>query len=481
MSLAKLTETFTTKKMRLSLPCVCGKDCGGYCAIKRTGMDTTHWCRLKTYLEADCKSLYGALAALSTFAAVNNLDLGLTLGSSALRNASRFGLAQNRLELSQWRFARLGYHGGRTQIFQSRAERLTSADIRSSYPYQLRARDLPSGVPVWAKDWRGKAAIVHASVTVPVSFCPPLPARAKERVAYPVGTFAGIWPSPELERAVSLGAKIERVHKALVWPETSRPLAPWIDKIFALRAKALRVNKTLATWLKLYANSLYGKLGAREEHETVFLNPAKIAFCNSRAKCKRFRGDCGECCHLHCSGACGSHLEIAPGVFTKSIARIEPTSRPEIAAFVTAYGRMQLGDALNIAVGPIYCDTDSVFSLGPLPYAKPDAEAGLGDFVDEGEAFEFEAFAPKVYRYRRPDGWKVRSKGFQAEQSALRADAVFETWGIEGFRTGVKHELFTKAKRKRTLNVGLGDRVRVDNNLSRAPVAGVDIALELER
>lgn len=78
-------------KSYTGLRCRCGRGCGGYCSIRRQGMTKRDRERLERYLIEDCRSGFSMLDSLETFAAEHDIDLGITIGSSAWRTAVRWG------------------------------------------------------------------------------------------------------------------------------------------------------------------------------------------------------------------------------------------------------------------------------------------------------------------------------------------------------------------------------------------------------
>lgn len=73
------------------LQCKCGRQCGGYCAIRRRGMSAVNRAKLEAYLVLDCKSGWSMLQELENFAALHDIDICSTIGASSWRTALRWG------------------------------------------------------------------------------------------------------------------------------------------------------------------------------------------------------------------------------------------------------------------------------------------------------------------------------------------------------------------------------------------------------
>ncbi len=306
MTLEQLGEIAGTGKLKTGLRCECAKHratveafdenyfgywgqvlryptpgCGGYCAIRRD-MGRENLSTLADYLRRDCDVLWRGLQNLQLYADANDLDLCGTIGASSWRSAKRMlGLPNADWEKGDYEYARLGYFGGRTQVFQPQActnifdEQLgwgiavkegVHYDINSAYSAALQFVNLPTGErsltggkSARALYRRGAEGIFRALVDVPECHIPPLPVRTDQgRVGYPVGAVLGMWAGNELRYAEGLGCKILTIRDALVWDGSEPLLKPYVERLWKLRHDA-GPSTGMGKLLKLYMNALTGK------------------------------------------------------------------------------------------------------------------------------------------------------------------------------------------------------------------------------
>lgn len=488
LSLEDFTEGQGVEKEELGLPCNCSeretvwKDkrgrtrhgCGGYCSIKRT-MPKPLFKRLREYLEADCRSLYNGLAKLQEFADETDLDLGITVGSSAWANAKRWlELPSADLEAPEHNFARDGYYGGRVQLFRPRANKGFECDVNSMYPSRLAGFALPWGD--WWRPFGGDArreydgsrpGIYRATVNVPEMHIPPLPYRVKGkgRISYPTGRFQGTWALPELQYAETQGVKVE-ITEALVFETEQVVFKAWVDKLFALRYGAPGGKKgPVGTFLKFYLNSLTGKLGARPDVEEVEINPEEVRGCNCKTD--------------ECDGFCGRHIHIneEDDIYVVKRWRIHACAHVEWASYLTAQSRIEWhrqATSKKDGWDMIYGDTDSVFSV---QQRTRNMGKELGQWDDAGPFADFRGWAPKLYTYRREGKRTVKGKGLRLPRDADKALALLTSGqkvgaeAVIGFWRGVREgEFFKKAPLFRLPRQGFGDRIlEAGEQVTRAP------------
>lgn len=505
MSLAKFTKGMGKEKEKLALPCNCGDECGGYCAIARD-MARPLYKRLTEYLEADCRSLFGALDTLRLFAADNDLDLGITIGSSAWRNAKRkLGLPGAVLGRGLHAFARAGYYGGRTQLYRPGRTALGyEFDVNSMYPYALKEFEIPIGEPLLEvgdgarrRYSFGSPGFYRAIVNVPEMHLPPLPLRYdnRSRTAYPTGEFVGTWPLPELIHAEERGATVQ-VIEGLCWTNAAKVFGSWIDNLFALRKK-LDKKSPIGTFLKLYMNSLTGKLGMNPEADEYLVCPERVDFCESQNACRNNGdGDCLSCCVYHCNGVCGAFRALSDYAWTRKIYRISDCSHVEWTGYATSNSRVTLNKqqiSVNNGEDCIYSDTDGIFSIDKRVNS---IGKDLGQWDYGGPVLNFDGFAPKCYTFKRgieleggciiaaeritrAKGVKIKSRPYNGNPEKLDYDLPklnepYKAQGIAGFKSGARSGKFFEAKKaRRTITQQYGDRILLEKPLgyivTRAP------------
>ena len=526
MSLAKFTKGLANKKTRLDFPCVCGKECGGYCSIKRN-MPGTMMRQLCKYLKDDCLALMAALENLQKYAAINKLDLGMTIGGSAWRNAKR----TLELDGAEWgsgdySFARKAYFGGRVQLLrQGLIPRAWEYDVNSMYPWSLRSFELPIGSrsKVFGKDaqaafHRGEPGIYSATVDVPTMHLPPLPYRYDKAraVAYPTGAFYGIWTAPELAYAKSLGVKVT-ILEGLVWESKRVIFKAWIDRLWSLRKGAPGGKKSpIGEWLKLFMNSLTGKFGANPDHERLCMNPTEVKGCRClcadcgksarRCKCPLFRVE-------RCK--CNPWRQVSDYVWAQREWRIDECAHVHWAAYLTSQARVAWHkQAIADGVGGrsvIYGDTDSLFADKER---TGNIGKDLGQWDCAGPLINFEGIAPKVYgfeclpgcerhmnqetgelcpggqitakakgmtlpkkggKHTRPavfkcaDKWRITEDGATcSDHPDLSCPGLYSKEGVIGFKAGLRAPRFFFARKlTRKLRARTGDRILEKGELGR--------------
>jgi hypothetical protein len=468
MSLEKAAPLGGAAKIGLGLPCECGADCGGYCALARP-LYRAERSLVEEYLDADCRALLAVLDALERRAADCGIVLRTTIGSTAWATASAWdALPRCSHGLGRYRALREGYFGGRTEVFRSRCSTGHRYDIHSSYPAALARVELPVGEPeracaaVAARRFaRGDEGIVTADVYVPPSMhVPPLPVRTRERLIYPVGPVSGTWTALELRRAVDAGARVDRVAGGYFFAASAPLLRGYSTRVWALRDAAARDGeKSWAAWFKWLANSLTGKLAQRSDKTGLVFVPAGDAAPEVDEGTRIVR--------------CTRH-----GAFVASTTtRVDACAHVEWAAYLTADARTELGEQLRHADDPVYCDTDSVYAPHVLTRRVGDA---LGEWGHEGAMRDFMALAPKVYAYTDADGRRVvRGKGMSGlTPDGFDALAQGDVWivdrGVQGLRSSVRSSdaLFTRRLMRRGLHPTpgwIGGRVLHDDGSTSPP------------
>lgn len=414
------------EKLSTGLRCTCERDCGGYCAIKRS-MDPASRRELETYLRGDLACTRDMLLALIQFAREHDLDLMGTIGSSAYRTAARrLNLPRADWNARDYMFARSAYFGGRTQVFRPRSAHGYRCDVNSAYIAALSKLEVPIGKPFRALSPhettryydRGLEGILEASVFVPPCHIPPLPVRIPSRIAYPVGKFVGTWTALELRAAVERGARILSVGKSLWWRERAPLFRDFTHELWDIRA-SVGPRTAFGQWIKWKANSFTGKTAQHPIVDTVEINPDlsdELKFCPADFDChdRRLESDISPCCAHRCNGLCGVWKAIDRNnkVWTKKEWRIADCAHVQWAAYLTAYERIYLLDQLcddgQDGWSAVYCDTDSCYSEIKRTYQ---IGLELGWWKDEGEYWDFLAVAPKTYRYRSEEGEEAKAKG----------------------------------------------------------------------
>lgn len=405
-SLAQWTE----RKEELGLPCRCGSDCGGYCSIRR-GMSRAERARLVEYNDSDCIAGLSRIRSDIQRLQSEGLDIighrelpRLTFGSVAWATASRMGNIDVE-DAPQWAAyddGRRAYYGGRCEVGRTTSTIGHRYDVNAMYPWAL-THPVPCGrrVTMWGEAARkayrdGEHGAYLARVDIPETDIPHLPHRYQEakncgrltrdRLVWATGTMSGWWTLIELEAAEGHGTRILDVECAVIW-EWMEPLyEPYVRFVYDLRDRARSAgDKRWAGILKWYANALSGKLAQRPIASSTMVlsdrDPEPLGW-------------------FHAGGR----------VWTKPSRRLSANSRPIEAAYLTSRARIKLLDRLIRHSGHwLYCDTDSTYLT--RPDSRDVDQTRLGAFQYEGEARDWRALAPKLYRYRDGEREHVRARG----------------------------------------------------------------------
>lgn len=423
LSLAK----WTRRKSETGLVCVCGRNCGGYCAISRS-MSAAALARLTAYCMNDCEVLLATwlqdIARLEADGLIVRTKQGIrgTIGGVAwFTGATMAGLdPDERPSWEDYMAGRAGYYGGRTEVGQTIADEVFQYDANAVYPWAL-TLDVPigdrisfTGAAAGKAYERDELGIYRASLLLPDNSLPALPHRLVGKIAgrghrhagdmiWATGFVNGSWSGIELRSAERHGAKVLKIDRADTWTGRAPIFRAYVEMVYAARRRAIDAgDDRWGAVLKWFANSLSGKLAQRPvtqsimvigKHEVPDLQWEQIGGLRSR-------------------------------VFATQGKRETPKSGLTwVAATLTARARVKLLDRLMRHEATwLYCDTDSTYLAvqddldvhqSRLGWFKYEGRGVSGVDPDTGETRRaWEARAPKFYRVRHEDGHThVRIRG----------------------------------------------------------------------
>lgn len=351
---------------------------------------------------------------------------GLQLRSSLARSAIEMwrvldpGMSQTLRDDRVSRLARAAYHGGRNEVFQyGRTGRVYTADIRSFYGSLLRTIQLPDigklsffGNVLEASLPESGDGAVEATVYIASQHCPPLPINYADRIWYPVGRCRGSWPISELRAAVPYGVTIEKIHRMA-----------WTDSLFR------PFEQTAAVLLEL-RESLRGKDDPRELVAKFMLNtiPGRLAMSeeSERSIYRRWRKG------MNTQDVTGYELESQGDALY--LAQRYTLRRPSRyanvlwAAIILGHARSRLNSYLRVAGQDLlYCDTDSIHSLSPIP-----TEGDMPGMLRDTGVYDRGVYlGSKFYSLEMWDGrTETRAKGIprkHAEEFIKRGHVAYQT------------------------------------------------------
>ena len=250
-------------------------------------------------------------------------------------------------------------------------------DVNSLYPYVMEKFEYPIGhfndiegpeaLARWnmilKKPDKYPAAIVACTILVPKKEkYPPLPVRVEGKLIFPTGKVTGVWTLPEIKYAMSRGARVLSVKRIVYWKETADYFARFISwaKYGKLTSKGGKRQL-----YKDMMNSFYGKLGMNLIRENYLADTEE-----NRQSMIPEAG-----IHDYFVENVGTFLEGWTKIKKYSV----PYVQPHIAAYVTAYARLELIRAIHREESKgnptYYCDTDSMVLKRPID----------DEFIDDGE------------------------------------------------------------------------------------------------
>lgn len=413
--------------------------------------DDPHW---SVYLKQDCIGLAEGLLKIHDLVE-NKLEgeVGMTAPSTSMkifrrRYLGRKGSVKRIARYAHWQdcenkekcsgcahsWVRMGYYGGRTELFRTYGEGLHYYDINSSYAASMH-EDMPVGDRTVTDhlDWRmaeRNAGFVECLVEIPAECeIPPLPHRSKTtgKLTFPTGKFSGIWSTKELELLSDplVKGRILSVKK-VVWFGLRPVFQEMIEALWGFRQKCLTgcttkgckgcnpaFDEGLSAMAKIFINACYGKFGMKQERTSIvfsefkdkehcFLCQEPLIDLKQEHSHKGVKIAGGLC--KACEGSKPANDEYGDVWYQKK--QVEASYIiPHIAAHITALARVRIWRFMQkviLAGGHVYyTDTDSCLTNISMPSSQE-----LGAFKDEYPGLELRGYflQPKVYMLETMDG-----------------------------------------------------------------------------
>lgn len=373
---------------------------------------------LVPYCKNDCVILYRAIEQLQ----LELLELGGQLQVTAA-SCAMFLFRRNYLseEITTGKHinsvGRLSYFASRVEVLEETCDAGYYYDINSSFPYAM-TKPVPGNYLGSGKrlpdDLDGSLYMAEVDITIPESFLPPIPTRLEGRLFFPFGSWRTWLTGIDIALLVREGGRINRVYEVMKFAP-NEDLKEYAHHIYSMRAKA--TDPFRRELLKLLLNSLYGKFGERTEKQVMHVYPNLSVL--ERLK-GQYPGDEIE------------KIKLMPGVYVEDIDKDIPHEHVPIAAYITARARRTLYDFLTYSRDCYYCDTDGFATTDQFPTSSELGGLKLekmltSEIDDEGEVYNSEFIAPKVYRLRGEiedkGEWKpttiVKAKGFSLAKGEL--------------------------------------------------------------
>lgn len=382
--LAKLSETFGVKQPKLNID------------VLPEELFKQNPVKFWQYLEHDCKALREVLVRFHEL--INKKickikELPMTAASLALK-VYRTGFMDREimtpLNDKQKLFERRSYTGGRTQAIQHGIfSHVYGYDVNSMYPAVMKDNFYPkSYAGYWTFQYEGMGIYEVRFRQTNKDVLPVLRNEANQKFQY---EGEGVYCHVELELLKEIGGNFE-VIKGYRFIKWDRIFNSYVTTLYEIRKKAKEYgHEALEQIVKLLMNSLYGKFGQKPEGEKLIF----ATFKNIRKMEKE-----GRKIQRYENGDCWGIKEVSKNEH-EFVA---------VASYVTSYARCHLYRLLyTVGMDAVYCDTDSVYTINPLPYSHQGPELGKLKLEFEGEMV---IGGKKLYGKRDGEGKvTVRVKG----------------------------------------------------------------------
>lgn len=330
-----------------------------------------------------------------------------------------------RTKEEQWKndFERESYYGGRCEVFKRGEYTVNSYDVNSMYVAIMRDELIPN--PTISKYLKEEDVIrgmintefltVDCQVTTPKSRIGLLPYRdiEREKLIFPYGTWRGVFNSVELREALKWGANIDKIYRALWYPESKNYFHDYAQMTMDGRKSAKAQNdKATEQLYKYYGNGLYGKFGQRNKKGGEYIRLSQFE---------------GELIGKRIIEGAGDYWVEMPTTGYQDSWHTFPV----ISSTITAYARAKMLNALcHNQEGVVYCDTDSLKSVNEVRGIP------IGDKPGEW-GYEY----TETQKFYRPKRYAEKCKGVPKKArlvSATNTEEIYEYEKPTKFRSAIR-------------------------------------------
>lgn len=371
-SLASITENFGVENIKLSID---------YESIKEVTPE------LLNYLKYDLKGLYQSMRKFFDWDLIKKAGHASTMASQAIK-VYRTYMTKTIPSLSNEvdEFVRGSYFGGRTEIFKPFFRQndpytlLKTYDVNSLYPYVMWQNEFPTKYKCETEDFiDSEMGFYDVEVEVPEMYIPPLGTvfdpNGWGRFIFPTGIFRGKWTTVELLYAMSLGVKIRKVYRGLIFQNGGPIFRHYINDLYEKR-KASKKNSVDDIMCKLLMNSTYGRFGLNTEREQVEFDYGQLGV--------------SPLMEIPLNDDGSNVIRL----MKKNIHLDKTFNNVAIPSYVTAYARIHMHKQYMKDESAIYyTDTDSLFTT----HEYEENEKALGEMKLEYKAKSACFLLPKTY------------------------------------------------------------------------------------
>lgn len=346
------------------------------------------------YLENDCLSLLEILQRFydlinDRICTINKLPL--TIASLAL---TIFRSTIDEPILVPWNkevkeFSRRAYHGGLVNVYRPGFHpQVYTYDVNSMYPSVMLKYEYPANsVYFWSDHLlEGYLGLIEADFEQTNRELPPfLIDENTQEYSY---KGHAVLTSAEVDKLQQIGGHVT-VHRALYFRDKKHIFKDFVTKLYSLRREAQEQNDTALAYItKILMNSLYGKFAQRSNvHKIARLEGRKISEMLQK----------------------GTKLYEIDDICMIEENRTIEHEFTAIAAFVTAYARLELFDMICQYINNIiYVDTDSLHLTCQVNNKMLGTDLGKLKAERQGQGIYI---AKKVYAICDGETTYIRCKG----------------------------------------------------------------------
>lgn len=305
------------------------------------------------------------------------------------------------------------YKGGRVEVFQRGTfHNIQYYDFNSLYPSVMQ-ENVPDPstshyckqVTLW--DIENREGMCYIEAYQEYRYVPLLSIKKDNKLITPTGEIKGYFTFIELRTALKDGLHIYSIGEGVVYTKTVPLLKEFVRDKYAIRLKQKQNKDPMEITTKLIMNGNYGKYGQKYDTQSQILSQQQLTKNVIR------------------NATCIS--ELSHGYFRIDSPASQPPNHsfPAIAAYITAYARIKLYNALKQYQDRlIYCDTDSLF----LTQGKhiPNSTC-LGELKHEGDFVKGVFARPKMYGLQEESGVEhIKIKGLKTKINLTRMSQIVQ-------------------------------------------------------
>jgi hypothetical protein len=333
---------------------------------------------IKVYCKRDVEILLAFWEEWTKFLTNNNLgNIKYTISSQSME-AFKQRFCNNYIvlddDMKNLEFERLGYYGGRTEIFHKGIVRkpIYYYDVNSMYPHAMKAnrfpieykfsKDNPSIEYVKYMIDKGYLIMAECNIDTKLNL---YPVKDNNTLLFPIGKFKTYLPTPEVLEAFTHDDIVSFGHVSFYRGDFI--FSDYVDFFYNKRLELKKAGNKQEAMYKLFLNALYGKFGQMmDSWNTCTVDDVKAI--DSNFNLGEWIMDNYKIPKIILMGIdmtpklryIGEQLQISTEKEESNI------SFPAIAAHVTSYARLILARVIKYCqdtnIKKYYCDTDSIFT-----------------------------------------------------------------------------------------------------------------------